>query len=218
MRILLFITGHRQLEEYSLFQRLLSTLSIQSQCDIFIYCNHPGIHPDIVKYYQQFPQRNKQLFLTTQNAGYLRGGVEAVGQGFAMGLFEGYDYVIHLHPDVFMTDDAYLIEQLLKYLNDDTVFLITKSFAEDTRFFSFDFFVFKPKWLSTNFFKEGMYKFQGAPEHFLHDQLVKHGIKYAFLKRFNNDTWCPRRIDDHLKLYHEHDLEKVRQLARERGV
>lgn len=213
MRILLFITGHRQLEEYDLFQTFLDRLSIQSSCDIFIYCNHAGIHSDIVTYYQKFPQRNKQLFITTQNAGYLRGGVEAVSQGYEMGLFQGYDYVIHTHPDVFMTDDTYLTEQLLKYLHDDTVFLLTKSIAEDPRFFSFDFFVFKPQWLPSNIFKKP--SFQGPPEHFLHDQIQAYGLKYAFMKRFNNDTWCPRRIDDHLKLYHEHDLEKVRALLRE---
>jgi len=211
MRILLYITGHRQLEEYGLFQTFLDRLPIQSSCDIFIYCNHSGIHSDIVTYYQRFPQRNKQLFITTQNAGYLRGGVEAVSQGYEMGLFQGYDYVIHTHPDVFMTDDTYLTEQLLKYLHDDTVFLITKSFAEDPRFFSFDFFVFKPQWLPSNIFKKPL--FQGAPEHFLHDQIQAYGLKYAFMKRFNNDSWCPRRIDDHLKLYHEHDLEKVRELV-----
>ena len=42
--------------------------------------------------------------------------------------------------------------------------------------------------------------------------IIKNNIKYIFVKRFNNDNWEPRRIDDNLRLYHEHDLNKVQSL------
>jgi len=212
MKILLFITGYKQLVEYNYFNIFLKKLKLNSICDIYIYCNNQKIQTDIVEYYQNFEQQNKHLFITTVNAGYNRGGVEAVSKGIEMGIFNGYDYIIHLHPDVFITDDTYLLEVLNENINNDTVFFITKSVAKDPRFFSFDFFIFKPKLLTKNIFIENLYTFIGCPEHYLHDMIIKHNIKYTFIKRFNNDTWYPRRIDENLKLYHEHNMNKVDEI------
>ena len=130
-----------------------------------------------------------------------------------MGIFKEYDYVIHLHPDVFITDDLYLTEVLLENIDNDIVFFITKS-LQNNRFFSFDFFIFKPKLLTKNIFIENLYSFTDCPEYYLHDMIIKNNIKYKFIKRFNNDTWYPRRIDDNLKLYHEHDLNAVKSLLK----
>ena len=186
----------------------MKTLSLNTICDIFIYCNNPDISKEIVTYYQQFSQTNKQLFITTKNGGYRTGGVEAVSEGLEMGIFKEYDYVIHLHPDVFITDDEYLLTVLQENLENDTVFFITKS-NQDPIFFSFDFFIFKPKLLIKNIFLENLYTFNESPEHYLHNMIVQNNIKYNFIKRFNNDNWWPRRIDENLKLWHEHELNKV---------
>ena len=69
-----------------------------------------------------------------------------MSEGFDMGIFNDYDYVIHLHPD------------------------------------------------------------------------VKNDIKYTFIKRFDNDNYEPRRIDDNLKLYHEHDMKNIIQLLKDRNI
>lgn len=212
MKILLFLTGNRQLEEYNIFNLFLKKLNLNSICDIYIYCNNPKIQNTIINYYQNFDQKNKKLLITSLNAGYRRGGVEAVSEGIEMGIFKEYDYVIHLHPDVFITNDLYLREVLLNNINNDTVFFITKSLPNDPKFFSFDFFIFKPKLLTKNIFIEELYTFIDSPEHYLHDMIIKNNIKYIFIKRFDNNTWHPRRIDDNLMLYHEHELNKVKHL------
>jgi hypothetical protein len=85
----------------------------------------------------------------------------------------------------------------------------------DDRFYSFDFFFFKPKLLNKNIFVDYLDVNQSEtfhPEHYLHDMLIKHDVKHAIIKRYDNDHWVPRRIDEHLGLYHEHDLEKVRAI------
>jgi hypothetical protein len=212
MKILLFITGHSQLEEYNFFNLFLKKLKLNSICDIYIYCNNPKIQNTIINYYQQFNQENKRLLITSLNSGYTRGGVEAVSQGYEMGIFKYYDYVIHIHPDVYITDDLYLTETLLHNINNDIVFFITKSVPHDPNFFSFDFFIFKPKLLHKNIFIEELYSFTGSPEHYLHDMIIKNNIHYTIIKRFNDDNYLPRRIDDNLKLYHEHDMFKVVKL------
>jgi hypothetical protein len=43
-------------------------------------------------------------------------------------------------------------------------------------------------------------------------------IDYPELKRFDNDLWAPRRIDDNLKLYHEHDMNNVINLLQDRKL
>jgi hypothetical protein len=212
MKILLFITGHKQLEEYNYFSRFLKRLKLNALCDVFIHCNNPDIHNSIINYYQNFNQQNKKLFITSINAGYRVGGVQAISEGIELGIFKDYDYVIHLHPDVFIIDDNYLTEVLLENLNNDVVFLVNKSVPHNPKFLSFDFFIFKPKLLTKNIFIDELYTFKQAPEQYLHDMIIKYNIKYIFVKRFNNDNWEPRRIDDNLRLYHEHDLNKVQSL------
>jgi hypothetical protein len=218
MKILLFITGYRQLDEYNYFSIFLKQLKMNNLCDIYIYCNNPDIESDIVKYYQKFDQKNKYLLITSLNSGYRIGGVEAVSKGIEMGIFKDYDYVIHLHPDVFITEDTNLMEVLTENLDNDIVFFITESLPYDPRFFSFDFFIFKPKLLQTNIFIEDLYNFDIIPEHYLHDMIHKHNIKYTIIKRYDSKWWEPRRIDDHLKLYHEHNLENVVNLLKSRNL
>ena len=218
MKLLLFITGHSQLEEYNYFNLFLKQLNLNSMCDIYIYCNNPEIQNTIINYYQNFNQKNKRLFITSLNAGYRIGGVEALSQGIEMGIFNEYDYVIHLHPDVFITDDLYLTEILLNNKDNDNVFFVTKSIPSDSTFFSFDFFIFKPKLLTKNIFKEKLYNFSDSPEHYLHDMIKENNIKYTFIKRFDNDYWHPRRIDDNLKLYHEHDMNNVINVLKDKKI
>jgi len=215
MKILLYITSHQQVEEYNYFAQFLKRLQINTMCDIFIYCNSPHINPQIVTYYQSFDQPNKRLHITTLNAGYRVGGAEAVSQGFEMGIFQEYDYVIHLHPDVYMTDDEYLLEILRENLQNDIGFFVNRSVPNDERFFSFDFFIFKPRVIPCNILKEELYTFTSLPENYLYDMIHKYQIKYKIVKRFNNNLWCPRRIDENLKLYHEHDLDEVRRVFEE---
>jgi hypothetical protein len=213
MKVLLFITGFRQVKEYDYFARFLRRLNtLNSICDVFVYCNNPLISEEIITYYRGFTQANKQLLVTSVNAGFTMGAVEAVSRAHDMGVFEDYDYVIHLHPDVFLTDEGGILDLLNDNADSDCVFFITRSVPDDERFFSFDFFIFKPKLLKQNIFSEELHGYGDIPEHFLCDMLVKHEIEFRIVKRFDNDSWLPRRIDDHLKLYHEHDLGLVRAL------
>jgi len=140
------------------------------------------------------------------------GAAEAVSTGIEMGIFDGYDYVIHLHPDVFMTNEAPIVRLLEDNAENDYVFLVNRSLPDDQRAFSFDFFVFKPRLLTENIFIDELPTYQDIPEHFLFDMLTKKGVKHLVGQRFDSGDWSPRRIDDHLALYHEHDLELVERL------
>lgn len=211
----MFITSFRQVKEYDYFNGFLERLNTLSRiCDLFIYCNNPDVSADIVTYYKHFTQANKHLYITSTNIGFQMGAVEAVSRGIEMGVFAGYDYVIHLHPDVFITGESGIVELLTANVGNDYVFFVNKSVPDDERFFSFDFFIFKPALLRRNIFVDELHDYEDLPEHYLHDMLNKHGVKFKVVERFENDAWFPRRIDENLELYHEHDLGLVDDLLK----
>ena len=111
MKVLLFITSHRQLKEYEYFAYFFNRLKrLNEVCDIYIYCNNPDISEDILKYYKKFNLKNKKLFITNINHGYYLGGAELMSIAYDNNVFKDYDYVIHCHADVFITDDEYLMQ------------------------------------------------------------------------------------------------------------
>jgi hypothetical protein len=217
MKVLLFLTGFRQVKEYDYFSAFLQQLpTLPHICDVFIYCNNAAISADIVTFYRTFTQPNKRLYITSVNAGFVMGAVEAVSSGIEMGIFAPYDYVIHLHPDVFITDDAGIMRILTDNIDNDCAFFVNKSVPDDERFFSFDFFIFKPRLLTTNIFIDAARTYRDIPEHCLCDMLVSHQVTFKIVERFADERWHPRRIDEHLKLYHEHDLALVEDVLARR--
>jgi len=210
MKILLYLTGYRHLKEYEFFNFFYEkNTALKEISDVFFYCNNSEISEDIVKYYKNNSSKNKFLFITTNNMGFSKGGIEAVSTGIEMGIFKKYDYVLHFHPDVFITDDQKLLNILNEHKDNDNVFLINHSYPNWYSFFSFDFFIFKPKLLKQNIFIEDIETYQEHPEVHLHNLIHKYNIKYEIIKRYDNNDWQPRRIDDSLGLWHEHELEKV---------
>jgi hypothetical protein len=216
MKVLLYITGYKQLKEYEYFNVFFEkTKRLKEICDIFIYCNNAEISQEIVSHYHSIKTKNKFIYITTLNAGFCRGGIEAVSEGMEKGFFRGYDYVIHLHPDVFITDETYLIKLLEDNLTNKYAFFVTRFFPNNYAF-AFDFFFFKPALLKENIFKEQMYSYpDDIPEHYLHDMIRLYNVPFKYVKRFNNDDFFPRRIDDNLKLWHEHNMTLVEKYIRD---
>jgi hypothetical protein len=212
MKVLLFLTSHRQLEEVHLYGEYIKKFCpIVKTFDLLFHINKIDI--DISKvgnYFQSLPFENKTLILTSKNAGYTFGGIEAVADCFD--LLKDYDYVIHSHPDVFLTKDD-IIGKILEYFSySDKVFIVNKSWGADHKWMSFDFFIFKPKFVTTNIFADWPKYIPEDPAHIenvLFDLVTKYNIPYQHINRYDTDHWMPRRVDM-LGTYHEHDLDKVR--------
>lgn len=210
MKILLYITTFRQLLEFKYFSIFFNSLkSLNKICDVFIYCNNANISDDILTYFKSFNIKNKFIFVTSKNDGYRMGGVEALSTGIDMNIFSTYDYVIHLHPDVFIVDDQHTINILEENLDNDICFFITQT-VNNEKFASFDFFIFKPRLLSGNIFKDDMYTWQDCPEIYLYNKLIQHNIKFIHIPRFSDNNYLPRRIAEYSKIWHEHDLDSVK--------
>ena len=210
MKVLLVLTGHDQIEQYYYNANFMKKCKFISSCDLLIHCNKSNINNKIIDYYNLFPQKNKNLYITTKNAGYRLGGIEAVADIIDMNICNNYDFIIHIHPDVFIISDL-IIEKLLNdEINNDFAFYVNHS-INDTEWFSFDMFIFRPKLLSNNIFKsKDFYNLDIIPEKYLYNIITENNIKYKVIKRFDNDNWFPRRIDL-LGLWHEHDLYKIKK-------
>ena len=209
LKVLLFLTSLRQVKEYDYYSFFFNRFTkLRYLCDLHIHCNDKDVSEDIVKYFKQFNIDNKRLFITSKNVGFNMGHIEAVSNSYDAGIFSDYDYVIPTNPDVFMLEEDALLKVLVDNQHTDTVFYFTKGIPDDDKFLQNDFYIFKPKHLHMKIFKEGLYTWTEYPEYYIHYVLNKYNIKYELLKRFDNDNWHPRRIDN-LKLWHEHDLTLI---------
>jgi hypothetical protein len=208
-RVLLFITSFRQLKEfeyYSFFFNRFTTLN--KICDLYIHCNNKDISEDLVKYYKKFNVDNKHLFITSKNTGFNLGQLEALSDSYDKGIFRGCDYVINISADVFIIEEQPIVNLLKKNMKTDTAYFISQDLPDDKAFLTVDFMIFKPNLLAINIFKEALYEWKDWPEHYMYYILTKYNIKYELIKRFDNNTWHPRRIDNY-KVWHEHDLSLV---------
>jgi len=216
MKVLLFLTSHKQLEEVYLYSEFLRRYcKTLVTFDFILHVNNINI--DISKignYFQTIPNQNKQLILTSKNKGYTFGHMEACADYFDY--FKEYDYVIHTHPDVFITSEETLLKILELFFHNNIQFIVNNSIANDNKFMSTDFIIFRPKLLVKNIFKDfekyyGKYNPDtGGSENALFDILNDNNINYFFIKRFDNDHWEPRRVDM-IGLWHEHNLNKVNE-------
>lgn len=210
MKVLILMTGHQQNLEYKYFGQLLSKCALLSSenCDIFIHSNK--VNNDISKN-AEYIKNKKTIHITDKNLGYTLGGIEAVHDSIELlNLVKNteYDYVIHIHPDVFIINDSELVKLMNDELNTTNVFFVNRSF-DDKRSYSFDFFMFKPKLLETNIFK-GYESWTDSPERFIRNALLLHGVEHIIIKRYHNDNYEPRRIDLNY-MWHEHNLNKIKK-------
>ena len=205
-KVLIIYTSHRQLEEIKLSTILLSRTSFLQKCDLLFHCNK--IDLDVKDYFELFPNTKKELIHTSKNTGYTYGAHEALADLYPK--YKDYDFVIHLHPDIFIIDEKVICDIILKHKDTEEVFICTRNTPEET-YTSFDFFIFKPQKLPCNIFKNwesSSFRNDLDPERLLFKMITTYKLPYVVLKRFDNDWWHPRRTDL-LGLWHEHDITNI---------
>ena len=151
MKVLIILTGYRQNEEYKLWGLLFEKCKILKQyCEVFIHSNN--IQNNILDPVQ-YIETNKRIYITDKNSGFRNGGLEALSDVVDMlKLFSNdcqYQYVIHLHPDVFICNEQPILSLLEQELNSDNVFYCNLSLV-DFCLYSFDFFLY----LNLNYYQK----------------------------------------------------------------
>ena len=206
MKVLLFMTGYRQNEEYRIQARLLRKCPNLLMCaELFVYNNCPQNKIEDACKDIPIPIR---IHNTDKNAGYRLGGVEAMEFLLTAIDLSIYDYVIHLHPDVFFINETPLMELFEEEKDTTRVFLVSKPVPKDDRFYGFDFFVFKPRLLKTQIFTNWT-NWKYPPEYFLHDRIIENNLPHRIFDRYDPKVLNNTREIDLFGLWHEHDLNKV---------
>jgi hypothetical protein len=227
MKILLFYPSHRQLDEIKYSSTFFNKTSfLKNNSEVYVHCNNIHIDEAALRANVDEFKCVKYLTLTDKNSGYLAGPSEAIADSYEMFVENNYDYVIHLHPDVYIINETKIVSALRQNYNNDADFLVyelpktvpwePKVVRE--RQYAFDFFIFKPK-IENNVFKNYAHYWtqhpKAAPERFLYDMIHGNNKSYAILERgpFGSMLEGYRRGSDPepFGIWHCHDNEKVKR-------
>mmetsp|Transcript_60645 Transcript_60645/g.130161 ORF Transcript_60645/g.130161 Transcript_60645/m.130161 type:complete len:306 (+) Transcript_60645:88-1005(+) len=209
----------RHMESFCINMDLLArpdTPHVLQSAAILIYDNHETADGDegLLRYSQlpttgrvskyrdclgKVSNTRKMLYMSAQNVGYTMGAVQAMDILEKAQLLEGYDWVIHQHPDVFLIHPDKVVDSLrtsLPAIGDEIYDACWR----------FDWFAFRPNQIDHDAFdKYGTYG--GGPECYLRDNVFK-DMRVKVLGRGSSHQHGP--IDE-AGLWHSHDPDCVRR-------
>ena len=110
MKILFFITMHRQLDELKIYSYFFNKFNHIKNFDIFIYNTNKNISEQMVRNNVNV-NTNVYVHCDANNEGYVLGLFSGLSQNYDF--YREYDFIVHLHPDVFILDDKKLYELLI---------------------------------------------------------------------------------------------------------
>ena len=95
MKILIFLASHRQLDEFKYFNIFLEkTKELKTMCDLYIHINNSEISNNVLQYYKESKIKNKKIYITTKNSGYVYGCIEAINESYKIiGTIDGQDLI-----------------------------------------------------------------------------------------------------------------------------
>jgi hypothetical protein len=204
MKILFFITMHRQLDELKIYSYFFNKFNHIKNFDIFIYNTNKNISEQMVRNNLNL---NTKVYVhcDTNNEGYVLGLFSGLSQNYD--LYREYDFIVHLHPDVFILDDKKLYELLIDQKDKDIDFLVSQVVEAPFAYLT-DLFIFKPK---NNFISKYInYRNLDSAEKILFSIIEGNNLKKYLFSRYPNDEigGKNREIDEY-NIWHEHKLENV---------
>ncbi len=219
MNIAILYTSYRQFEELDFAAEFLQQTGYLKQCDIIYHNNNKSIDVDALNQkLSQLPCRKLRFIYNpvANSGGYLYGHLEAICD--AMNAIEDgyYDWVIHLHPDVFIVNEELLLTTLKEASAQDKVLVVTRNFGSHSAAFGTDFFAFRPSETIRAVFQSTLNSFSKMVaekvaimnETVLFHEVYHHQVPFYLAKRYVADVW--HRDLDCLGLWHEHDMSRVR--------
>ena len=200
---------HRQLQELNFFSYFFNKFK-HFKPDVFIYNNNKQISQQMVIDNLNI-DTNITVHCDNDNEGYTLGLFSGLAKNYES--YKNYDFVIHMHPDVFILDDEKIFELLKNNHSKKIDFLVTKVEDIESWYFS-DFFIFKPninfilnyhKYINMNLCAEKIL-FKLIEDYSLNKAYIHRYTDNKFKDEFGNGK---NRIIDEYNLWHEHDLHKV---------
>lgn len=203
MKVLFFLTMHRQLHELEFWSYFFNNFK-HLKADVCIYNTNSDFSQDVINNSLRI-NTNIKIISDDQNQGYQYGSYFGLSNNYDF--YKNYDFIIHSHPDVFILDDKKLYELLISQKDKDIDFLVSQVVEAPFHYLT-DLFIFKPK---NNFTSKYInYQNLDSAEKILFSIIEGNNLKKYLFSRYPNDEigGKNRQIDEY-NIWHEHNLENV---------
>ena len=217
MRILLFYTSHRQIEEYKLSSDFFNKSNfLKKITDVMIHYDNESIPSELIKEKASFDTKvtiikGRQIFQSGLDTGISGNGIH-ISLSNMFDNFQTYDYVINMVPDCYITDDSMIYQLLLDEYTSDAQFIVDYHPDHPGCYNKYccDFFAFKPGRIR-NIFSEIDMNDLIPPEEFIYNKILENNYKIKTIRRIGSLNWD---IDNY-GLIHNHNLDRIRKILYE---
>lgn len=215
MKIAVLYTSYRQFREFDLTPAFYArTQRLQREADLLFHCNNAEIDQAALRdKVEKIPVRSRLIRNAPQqnSGGYPYGQFEAIVDLWTHVDLSQWDWIIHLHPDIFIADEQPLLSAIESADRAGHDTLVTRIFGHRSPNFATDFFAFKPQPRFKAIF-ESYLPLLKTPivvplEALFFIEVHRAGANYAVAPRFASGHY--HRDVDALGLLHEHDLPRV---------
>jgi len=216
MKILFFYTSYRQVKEFDYQARFLERCpQLVDWADMLWFCNNIALpHSILEEKLAAMPFRKKTLIHKDVNqGGYARGQFEVLAS--QEDVTSEYDFVIHLHPDIFVARESDLVSLLKTFEETNIGFLVSRIFGNADPSFATDFFIYRPKFVPHRFFLDYLKydtSIKTPLEQVLYRNIHDSETPYAEFTRFILGKY--HRDIDQMGLWHEHQLNRIELFLR----
>ena len=215
MTLAILYTSFRQLEELQLYPDMLNRNPHTSEADVIYHNNNPAFTTtQIEEALCKVPYKSLKIIHSPQKnaGGYPYGQFEAILDSWDILITKGYDWVIHLHPDIFLIDESKLLAEIDHATSSSADILVTATFGHTAPAYATDFFCFRPARVLKSLF-ESYLPLLKAPivvplEYLFYNEIFRAKLKTHVAVRFLHGHY--HRDIDQLGLWHEHNLLRVR--------
>ncbi len=223
MKIAVLYTSYRQFRELDFAPAFYArTTRLKAEADILFHCNNASIkEADLREKLSKIPARSLLIRHAPQqnSGGYPYGQFEAIVDLWNQVDLTQWDWIIHLHPDLYIADETRLLTAIEQADREGNDFLLTKVFGHRSPTFGTDFFAFKPKPQFKPIF-ESYLPLLKTPlvvplEALFFIEVHRAGAKYTLGPRFAHGHY--HRDIDGLGVWHEHDLDRLAAYLRKPG-
>ncbi len=214
MKIAILYTAYRQLRELDLTPEFFRrSPRLRSEIDIVYHCNNAKISTaEIQAKWDKIPCKSLTLLHRPCNAGgYAYGQFESICDAWDTLVAGGWDWIIHLHPDLFVTDADRMLKTIDEATAQNAAMVVTPTFGANHPSYGTTFFAFRPDRVPKQVFccwedfaKEPIV----VPlENLFFTEVHRQKVPLYTAMRFKSGMhfYDP----DHLGLWHEHNLKRV---------
>ncbi len=148
MKLAILYTSHRQWEELDFAPAFFArTTRLKLEADVLFHCNNADVSESAIREkVAQIPAKSVYVRYEPQQntGGYPYGQFEAIRDLWNHLDLSQWDWIIHLHPDLFIADERPLLEAIEQAERDGKEMLLTKVMGHRSPTFATDLFAFKP--------------------------------------------------------------------------